>query len=356
VIPVELALLTGAGKTSFFRARLAATHVHVSKDLLRNRRDRQARQLELVEEALAGGRPVVVDNLNATATERAALIDVARRRNAAVVGYLFDTTAGDCAERNRVRSGRARVPDVAIFAAARRFEPPTHEEGFERLHVVHAEAGDFRVSPAAGPAIVFLLSPASTSGERAHVLLNERTSFPLARQLRSTTGAPLGDVFTFLSSLYFRGKLTYARAFGRPPANLCPAFVITPGEGLRDPAEPVTLARLRAHADVPVKTSEPRYLEPLVRDAAALERLAGARCRFVLLGSVASTRYVEPLLQIFGDRLLFPSAFVGRGDMSRGGLLLRCVDQGEELAYEHVAGAVRHGPRPPRLPKRTRRA
>ena len=203
--------------------------------------------------------------------------------------------------------------------------------------------------------IVFLLSPASTSGKRAGLLLRDGASFPLARQLRSSAGAALGDVFSFCSSLYFRGKLTYARAFGRPPADLCPAFVITPGEGLRDPAEPVTIERVRRYDTVRITTSEARYLEPLLRDAGALARLTSADCRVVLLGSVASSRYVEPLIEIFGDRLLFPSAFVGRGDMSRGGLLLRCVDAREELAYERVRGAMRHGPRPPRLPARRRR-
>src|SRR6185295_17221591 len=107
--------------------------------------------------------------------------------------------------------------------------------------------------------------------------------------------------FSFMSSLYFRGKLTYARAFARPPAGLCGAFVITPGEGLRDPVERVTLARLRRFADVPVEPGEPRYLAPLLRDARALATLAGDDCRIVHLGSIASARYVEPLLDVFGD-------------------------------------------------------
>ena len=205
--------------------------------------------------------------------------------------------------------------------------------------------------------IVFLLSPASTSGKRAGLLLRDGASFPLAQQLRSSAGAALGDVFSFCSSLYFRGKLTYARAFGRPPAGLCGAFVITPGEGLRDAAEPITLARLQRYDEVRIKANEQRYLAPLVRDATALHRLAGPECRVVLLGSIASSRYVEPLVEIFGERLLFPPAFVGRGDMSRGGLLLRCADAGEELDYQPVAGAQRHGPRPAKLPpRRTRRS
>jgi predicted kinase len=348
--------LPGAGKTSFVRARLAG-HVHVSKDLMRAARGRQARQLALIDEALAAGRDVVVDNVNASVADRGALIAAGRRHGATVIGYLLATAAGECARRNRTRTGRERVPDVAVFAAAKRFETPRREEGFERLESVVASEGGFTAAPLAAPdepaapCTVFLLSPASTSGERAALLLREQAGSDLASRLRSDEGVPLGEVFSFLSALYFRGKLTYARRFARPPAGLCGAFVITPGEGLRDPAERMTLARLRRYVDVPIHPGEPRYLTPLLRDAEALAQLAGG-CRVVLLGSVASARYVEPLLGVFGERLLFPPAFVGRGDMSRGGLLLRCVAAGRELPYAPLAGAVRSGPRPPRLPRR----
>jgi hypothetical protein len=205
--------------------------------------------------------------------------------------------------------------------------------------------------PAAPSRTLFLLSPASTSGQRATLLFREGAASPLARQIRSLDGAPLGDVFSFVSSLYFRGKLTYARAFARPPEGLAGVFVITPGDGLRDPAEPVTLARLQEYAQVPIKSNEPRYLSPLLRDAQALDERGGPHCQVVLLGSVASSRYVEPLLDVFGERLLFPPTFVGRGDMSRGGLLLRCVSEGRELDYAPLLRATRHGPRPPRLPR-----
>jgi predicted kinase len=354
---IELAILVGlpgAGKTSFYRARLAGTHGHVSKDLMRNRPDRQAHQMALVDEALAAGRSVAIDNINATVADRAVLIEAARRRGATVVGYVLRADAGECSRRNRARAGRGRVPEVAIRAAAKRFEPPSRGEGFDQLLAVRAENERFDVTPYgedASPSTLFLLSPASTSGVRAALLLNGRSTSPLAVQLRTGPGAPLGDVFSFLSSLYFRGKLAYARAFARPPSGLCGAFVITPGEGLRDPAEPITLERLRHYAAIRVKPSEPRYLEPLRRDAAALALLAGSS-RIVLLGSVASARYVEPLLEVFGDRLYFPPEFVGRGDMSRGGLLLRCVAAGVELGYAPLAGATRHGPRPPRLERR----
>jgi hypothetical protein len=100
---------------------------------------------------------------------------------------------------------------------------------------------------------------------------------------------------------------------------------------------------------VPVDEDEPRYREPLLRDAQALERALGSDGRAVLLGSVASEKYVTPLLQVFGDRLYFPATFVGRGDMSRGGLMLRCARAGTPLDCVPVRGAVRHGVRPPRL-------
>jgi predicted kinase len=351
--------LPGAGKSSFYRDRFAATHVHVSKDLMRNRRDRQTRQLVLIDEALATGRSVVVDNVNATAADRAVLIDAARRRDAAVAGYVFTTSAPECSRRNRNRIGRERVPEVAIRAAAKRFEWPTRTEGFDRLERVRADAGRFDIAPDDGDRedraahTIFLLSPASTTGERGALLLNDRSTFSLAVRLRAKSGVPLGEVYSFVSSLYFRGKLTYAQAFGHPPAGLCKAFVITPGEGLRDPAEPVTIDRFHRYGQIPVKASEPRYLEPLRRDAEALRLLAG-ECRIVLLGSVASSRYVEPLLDVFGERLFFPPVFVGRGDMSRGGLLLRSVTEKRELAYAPIAGATRHGPRPARLTKPAR--
>jgi predicted kinase len=146
----ELAILMGlpaAGKSSFVRARLAG-HVHVSKDLMPNSRDRNARQLALVTEALAGGRPAVVDNTNLKVADRAPLIAAARAAGAGVVGYVFDATAKECLARNRGREGKARVPDVAIHVARARLEPPTREEGFDALFIVHAEGGEFHLSAA----------------------------------------------------------------------------------------------------------------------------------------------------------------------------------------------------------------
>lgn len=179
-------------------------------------------------------------------------------------------------------------------------------------------------------------------------------AFDLAVRLRSRAGAPVGEVFSFVSGLYFRGKLAYARRFARPPDPGDPVvaggvLVITPNAGLRSVDTPLTLESFRAFARVPIAIDNASYREPLVRGARALDRAAGPDCEVVLLGSIASGKYVELLLPIFGDRLLFPPDFVGRGDMSRGGLMLRCVTADLELPYVPVRGAVRHGARPPRL-------
>lgn len=172
------------------------------------------------------------------------------------------------------------------------------------------------------------------------MLLKSQTS-PLTARL-ANGGAPLGEVFAFMSSLYFRGKLAYATRFGQ-------AYVITPGRGLLPTDVLIRLDDLRRMADVPVDEDEPRYVEPLLRDARALEKSLGRDGRAVLLGSVASAKYVTPLLGAFGERLLFPATFVGRGDMSRGGLMLRCATAGTPLEYVPVHGAVLHGTRPPKL-------
>lgn len=201
---------------------------------------------------------------------------------------------------------------------------------------------------------VFLLSPANSGGARMALILSVRAGLPLARTVQSR-GAPLGEVFRFASGLYFRGKLAYAEAFARPPRGVPGALVIAPGAGLLSPAALVRAQDLRAFAATPVDCRDARFRAPLVRDAEGLAAALPAPAEVVLLGSVASDKYVEPLLAVFGRRLLFPAAFVGRGDMSRGGLMLRAARDGLELEYAPVEGAVRHGPRPPRLPPRGRR-
>lgn len=201
---------------------------------------------------------------------------------------------------------------------------------------------------------VFLLSPANCGGRRASQVLAPGAASPMARRLQTPDGAAIGDVFAFMSGLYFRGKLAYARRFARPPVADDPVtaggvLVITPTAGLRAAETTVTAACLRAFADAAVDAANPQYRGPLERAARVLDQAVGPDCEIVLLGSIASDKYVQPLLPIFGDRLTFPAAFVGRGDMSRGGLLLRCVAAGTELEYVPIAGAARHGRRPPRL-------
>jgi hypothetical protein len=204
------------------------------------------------------------------------------------------------------------------------------------------------------PARIFVLSPANCGGVRANMVASPTAQFELARQLRSRQGAPLGEVFSFVSGLYFRGKLAYARRFARPPDPDEPVvgggvLVITPSAGLRSPDTRVTIASFTDFAHVPIAVDNASYREPLVRSAKALDRAAGPDCEVVLLGSIASGKYGELLLPIFGERLLFPPDFIGRGDVSRGGLMLRCVTAGLELPYTPLKGATRHGARPPRL-------
>jgi len=188
----------------------------------------------------------------------------------------------------------------------------------------------------------FLLSPANCGGRRAGQLLNS-TRMALTAQLDTADGAPLGEVFAFISGLYFRGKLAYARAFaggGR-------ARIISPSRGLLPVDTPVTRAMVQEFAGTDVDLDCARYRDPFVRD---LTQLAASRdADVVLLGSIASPKYVTLLLEHLGDRVYFPEAFVGRGDMSRGGLMLRAAAAGEELAYVRLAGAIRRGTRPPKL-------
>ena len=193
---------------------------------------------------------------------------------------------------------------------------------------------------------VFLLSPARVDGRRAQFLLNPKASFALARQFQ-TTGATLAELFTFSSGLYFRGKIAYARQF----ADLKQGDqirVITTNAGLVDPERVLTPADLLAFQTAEIDETNPHYRKPLLRHSQALER---TKPRVVLLGSIATAKYRDILLECFGERLLFPSDFVGRGDMSRGALLLRAARAGNELPYLAVQGAVLKGKRAQRVGK-----
>ena len=180
------------------------------------------------------------------------------------------------------------------------------------------------------------------------MLVREEAGFDLAQRLRQGA-ATIGEVYTFISGLYFRGKITYAEAFRAGPPGFPSVLVIVPGIGLVPPETVVGIEQMRAIAGIPVDEDNRIYRDALLRSARLLDQHAGPACSYVLLGSVASGKYTSPLLEIFGERLLFPGDFVGRGDMSRGGLMLRCAHSGIELSYIPVHGAQRHGARPPRL-------
>ena len=196
---------------------------------------------------------------------------------------------------------------------------------------------------------VFILSPARCDGERAKLLLSGVAHFPLAVALRESPGEEIGTVFSFLSALYFRGKLTYARAFASRLRTVPPILIVTTDRGLVPPETRITRDDLAAFASVDIATGGERYLAPLRRDVAALAARLTRQTRVVLLGSIATAKYVDVLLKAFGPRLVFPRVFVGRGDMSRGGLLLRHARDGVPLEYIPVEGAVRRGTRPPKL-------
>jgi hypothetical protein len=151
------------------------------------------------------------------------------------------------------------------------------------------------------------------------------------------TGAPLGEIFSFLSGLYFRGKLAYASAFSESEkATGNSIFIITSAHGLVSPYALTGLRQLREMAEVPIHISNPRYRLPLERDVLRLVAQIRKSDKVVLLGSVATPKYVEPLSNILGDRLMIPAAFIGLGDMARGSLMLRAVRDRKQLVYISV--------------------
>lgn len=199
---------------------------------------------------------------------------------------------------------------------------------------------------------VFLLSPAYAGGRRAQMILSERAQFELAKKLRGKDGATIAEVFTFLSGLYFRGKIAYANAFACSSNGDCAVFVITPTRGLVDARSTITQKDLREFAAVDIDEEDPRYRKPLEKSVRRLAKDLPSDCDVVLLGSIATGKYVDVFLKHFKERLRFPADFVGRGDMSRGGLMLRCAADRTELPYVSVTGAVLNGKRPPKLTPR----
>jgi len=196
---------------------------------------------------------------------------------------------------------------------------------------------------------VFILSPARSDGVRAGYLFNPNTTTVLGRELQAGVRQPIGKVFSFLSGLYFRGKLAYAETFSRPASEGVGAWVITSNQGLLPLQAEIDLEDLRGFSKTPIACGESRYEAPLRRDLRNLVAKENAETQYVLLGSVSTDKYAAALLEAFGEKLFFPTDFIGRGDMSRGGLMLRHARMKTELAYAQLAGAVRNGKRPPKL-------
>jgi predicted kinase len=145
---LELVIFIGlqaSGKITFFRGRFAATHELISKDLFPNNRNRNRRQEERIGAALSAGRPVVVDNTNPTVEDRRTLVRQGREHGAKIVGYYFESTARECIERNRLRAGKAKVPDVAIYATAKKLVPPSYSECFDELFRVRLTGFSFEI-------------------------------------------------------------------------------------------------------------------------------------------------------------------------------------------------------------------
>jgi len=185
------------------------------------------------------------------------------------------------------------------------------------------------------PSTIFLLSPANLSGLRAKQLMSPRANFEAARLYRTPEGVPIALAFAFMSALYFRGKITYSLHFAAPPPTLEDRgiYVITSGYGLVPPEWPLNEERIKKMAKTPIDATQRAYRTPLARDARAIADRLDDDANVVLLGSVATGKYVDILQPVFGSRLRFPKAFAGLGDMARGGLMLRAVRENRELEY-----------------------
>jgi hypothetical protein len=199
---------------------------------------------------------------------------------------------------------------------------------------------------------IFFLSPAHSGGKRAAMLIKTGATFELARLLQ-IRAARLGDVFAFCSGLYFRGKLAYARHFAQPPEGISGVQVITPSQGLVAAETLIGIRDLVEFARVRVGTKEPLFTGPLEQSIHAMSAFDSSE--IILLGSVATGKYTDTLLPILGERLLFPASFAGRGDMSRGALLLRSMAANQELNYAPVSRACPRALRASTLHNRTTR-
>jgi hypothetical protein len=190
---------------------------------------------------------------------------------------------------------------------------------------------------------VFLLSPANCNGVRAGWILRRNARSDIAKRLRDPAGVPLAEVYSFLSALYFRGKLTYARAFANPPWSTAGVMIITPTAGLMPDGATVGLSTLRGFSRVPINVKNRRYRTAFLRGLRQLAHDVGPDCEVILLGSIATGKYLDLVQQVFADQLRVPAEFIGLGDMSRGALLLQCVKEQRELSYISVATVPKRG-------------
>ncbi|HYC89563.1 MAG TPA: hypothetical protein VEO54_10170 [Thermoanaerobaculia bacterium] len=188
------------------------------------------------------------------------------------------------------------------------------------------------------PHKIFLVSPANLSGLRAKQLASPRAKFQTALRYQSPEGVPIADAFAFMSALYFRGKIAYARHFADPPDGV---LIITSGYGLVPPDWPLNEERLKRMKKIDVDVASRSYTKPLRDHAKQLASMLQPDAQVVLLGSVATGKYVDVLKPILGPWLRFPKLFAGLGDMARGGLMLRAVRANHELEYTTL-DAPRH--------------
>ena len=188
------------------------------------------------------------------------------------------------------------------------------------------------------PPKIFLLSPANLGGLRAKQLASPRARFDAAVRYRSPDGVPIADAFAFMSALYFRGKIAYARHFADPPDGV---LIITSGYGLVPPDWALNEERMRRMKKIDVDVSARSYTKPLREHAQQLASMLSEEAQVILLGSVATGKYVDVLKPILGPWLRFPRVFAGLGDMARGGLMLRAVRADKELEYTTL-DAPRH--------------
>jgi predicted kinase len=148
---VELILLIGlqaAGKTTFYRQRLADGYTHISMDLLRNNPHPARRQAQLLDEALQAGQSIALDNTNPTVEVRAPLIALGKQHGYMIIGYYFLPDVAASVKRNAGREGKTKVPPVAIYGTRKKLQPPAYAEGFDQLYSVRiAEDVAFLVQP-----------------------------------------------------------------------------------------------------------------------------------------------------------------------------------------------------------------